>query len=377
MTRDAIAILSTKNLLHNVRLIKSILKKGRCENIIAMVKANAYGHGLRSISKRLDGEVYAMGVASIDEAMALRQVGVKSNILLMEGIFHYDEITPALENNFHIVINNLKQIHWFINASLINLNENNKIIPKLWLKYDTGMSRLGFNTENDLYEAIRLIKTNNLVDKISLMSHFCCADNKNHRMNNVQINKFHKMIDNIKKEFPNIIDHISFVNSAGILNFKTEYYDIARPGLLLYGVSPVEELPSNIVGLKPVMHLITKVLTVKNVPHGSVVGYCGDYVCDGDARIAIIAFGYGDGYPLNLSEEAYVIIKNHKCNIVGRVSMDMMAVNVTSYPDIAEGDDVTLWGEGLPVEEVAKFSNETPWTLFCGIQNRVKFHWLD
>lgn len=366
--RSLLANLSTKNLLHNLQVIKQVANKSK---IIAMVKANAYGHGLRSVSLCLQQEIDFLGVAAIDEALHLRKAGVHSSIVLMEGVFEQEELILAAKENFSVVFHNELQLTWLRNLK-INVAEFKPI--NAWLKIDTGMGRLGFNLKEavDVYE---YLATNvNIAKPIGIMSHFACADDYDHKLNSQQIKHFTDFINN-HTIFNYTNNYKSFCNSAGIFNFPDQHYDVVRPGLALYGVSPVLHKSANDLNLKPVMTLRTTIIAIKNLPRHSAVGYGAEFICPKDLTIAVIAVGYGDGYPRITKPGMPVLIRERRCNIIGRVSMDMAIVDLTNCLDAKVGDLVVLWGDNLLIEEVAKYTYNSPYDLLTGVQNRVRFNW--
>lgn len=356
MPRTAYAILSTQNLIHNINEIK---KRVNGSKIIAMVKANAYGHGLRSVSMRLDDHINAFGVAAIDEALALRKVHVKKPILLMEGIFERSECLIASTEDFEIVIHNQQQLDWCLKSTH----------PlKVWIKVDTGLGRLGIPQEavQDFYQALK--NADHIHSNIGILSHFACADIKDHPLNQKQIDAFLSL--------KTLCDgHFSLCNSAAIYAYPGQAHDYVRPGLSLYGISPFQDLTSKDLGLKPVMTLQSSLISVHDKKKGDSLGYGARYVCLQDMRVGVVAFGYGDGYPISAQDGTPVLVNKTLCPLVGRVSMDMMMVDLTPCPQAEIGDTVTLWGEDLLLEEVVKSTNEIPWSMLTSIQNRVKFLW--
>lgn len=359
MSRSAIAILSTENLLHNLKVIKKEAPKSK---IIAMVKANAYGHGIRSVGMRLDSLVDMLGVASIDEALVLRQVGVKAPIILAQGIFESSELITAAAERFHVVFHNEAQLSWLEKANLPS--------PlSCWLKINTGMGRLGLGLEQAKIYYDRLANHASVQNPIRIMSHFACSDEKDHPLNHSQISAFKQFIQDIKTEY-------SFCNSAAIFNFPAMHYDYVRPGIALYGVSPIFGKTAAELGLKPVMTLQTSLMSVQKMKKGSVVGYSARYICDDDMPVGIIAFGYGDGYPIGAKDGTPILVNNKECKLIGRPSMDMIAVDLRNCPDAMVGDPVTLWGEGLPIENVVEhLPGNITYNMLTSVQNRVKFIW--
>ena len=358
MARVATAILSTENLLHNLEVIR---KQSSGREIIAMIKANAYGHGLRSVAMRLDGKVSSFGVASVDEALALRKVGVKSPVTLMSGAFEVEDLLIASEHNFHLIFHEQQQIDW--------LNRSKLLKPiKIWLKIDTGMGRLGFNLAQ-AKEAYKALSDNSqIVQPIGIMSHLACAEESEHLLNKDQIKEF----KNFVKDLPG---PKSLANSAAIFNFTDDLYDVVRPGLSLYGISPIPNKTSKELNLKPVMTLQTKLVSVSKFKKDDHIGYGGRFICPEDMHIGVIAMGYGDGYPRTVKNGTPVLVNNKKCKIAGRVSMDMAMIDLRNFPSSQVGDPVVLWGDGLPLEEIAPHTHNVPYDIICGVQQRVKFHW--
>lgn len=367
MSRTAVALLSKDNLIHNINTIKNNVPLA---NVVGMVKANGYGHGLRTVSKTIEPYIDVLGVASIDEALALRGVGIKKPILLCEGVFESSEYLVASANHFYVVIHNHKQIEW--------LSRMNLPLPlKVWLKIDTGLGRLGFDVSE--YESVfsQLQSLPQVGADICVMSHFACSDNKENPLNEKQINLYHQ----IQTLGEGLNLKYSLLNSGGIFNFSNLQGDFVRPGLSMYGISPISAVGGEQLNLKPVMTLQTSLIAIKSKSKGDSIGYSARYTCPEDMPVGIIAFGYGDGYPITAKDGAPVLIHNTLCPIIGRVAMDMMAVDLRPlytaekkyYPEI--GDAVILWGEGLPLETVASYTSNIPYDILTGVQNRVRFVW--
>ncbi len=351
------ATLSTDNLVHNLAVIKRTAPKSK---IIAMVKSNGYGHGLRSVAQRLQQDVAWLGVASINEALALRDAGITGPILLMEGVFSAPEYHMASEHGFGVVVHNFAQLNWLVSAKIRDLF--------VWLKVDTGMGRLGFSLTDweEAYEQVAsLVEGPN---KMGLMSHFACASDRAHPLNAAQKQAFYNLLQ--KKDI-----QASLCNSAGVLHFQEAHYDYVRPGLALYGVSPSDEACAHDYDLRPVMTLRSGIIAIKTFQVGDSIGYGADYVCQRPSRIAVVACGYGDGYPQNAPTGTPVLVAGHRCPVVGRVSMDMLTIDITDYPDVEDDAPVVLWGEGLPLEEVALAVQRSPYELLTGVQHRVQFKW--
>ena len=359
MSRSLVATLSTANLLHNVQVIRDLVGAAK---IIAMVKANAYGHGLRSVSLRLQDHIDLFGVASIDEAIILRNIGITKPIILMQGIFERSELELAEKYDLDVVFHTYEQITWL---------EQTPLAPRIfaWLKVDTGLGRLGFSTE-ELSDAYDQLTHNKKTDfYVRILSHFSCAAQKEHPLNQQQIEKFETIVRAYVTDY-------SFCNSAAIFNFKDQHYNYVRPGLALYGVSPLQDVSAQELNLKPVMTLKSALCAVRVAHKGSFVGYGATYECMQDMLVGIVPCGYADGYPFVVSEGMHVLIKGILCPVIGKIAMDFLSVDLRGVPDAQVGDAVTLWGEGLPVEDLARHTPYSPYVILSSVQNRVKFVWI-
>jgi len=360
MARHALAILSTQHLLHNLEIIR---QRADGRSIIAMIKANAYGHGLRSTAQRLEAQVENFGVASIDEALALRKVGIKRPITLMEGVFEREELLVASCQNFHVVFHHQEQIAWLDRMKL----------PRplyAWLKVDTGMGRLGVSVSDALPLYTYLGSHRNILNPPGLMSHFACADDRSNALNAVQQEQFSELATQVAGKK-------SFSNSPALFNFTraSVHDDVVRPGLALYGISPIADISASQLGLKPVMTLQTRLIAVRMFDKGAAIGYGGRFICPERMPIGVIAMGYGDGYPRTARDGTPVLVNGVLCQIVGRVSMDMATIDLRAYPQAQVGDQVILWGDELPIEQVARHTDNIAYDLVCGVQQRVTFYW--
>jgi alanine racemase len=327
-----------------------------------MVKANAYGHGIRSVSLRVQNYVDSVGVASIDEAIALRKAGVKTPVTLMEGVFEPDELLVASCEGFHVVFHTQTQIEWLEASSSLPLPLT------AWLKVNTGMGRLGFSLDDALH-AYQRLNTNRLIKSpVGIMSHFACADEQHHPLNQEQQDRFSRLIHNIPGPK-------SFCNSAAVFSFPEHHYDVIRPGIALYGISPFEHRTAKSLNIKPVMTLQTRLIAVRIARKGSTLGYGARFVCPEDMPVGVIAMGYGDGYPRSAQEGTPILVNGIRCTIVGRVSMDMITIDLRPCPNAHVNDQVVLWGNELPIEEVAPYTGSVPYDLLTAIQSRVRFHW--
>lgn len=356
MGRPTRATINSSALLHN---LNQVTKFAPSKKIIAMVKANAYGCGLEFVAPILEDKVYAFGVACIEEAQIIRNLGIKNECILFQGIFNPCELTALNSLNLQCVIHQRNQLHWIVANKL-----SQKI--KVWIKIDTGMHRLGFPLE-EINDVIKSLQNCNWIDKeIGIMTHMACADNKTAPENVKQINSFNSL------ELPGGSYIYSMSNSAAIINQFDIHEDMVRPGIMLYGVSPFADKNANELGLKPVISFLSAVSSVKKYVKGSKIGYGGAWIAPNDSQIAIIPAGYGDGYPRHIKNDTKVFFNDKFVPIVGRVSMDMMAIDVTNCETVNIGDVVELWGENIFVEEVALSADTIGYELICQLSARVR-----
>lgn len=354
MGRNIVSLISTKALRHNLDQIRKIAPHSK---IMAMVKANAYGHGLATVATALS-DADALGVASIEEALLIRKLGVKTDIVLMEGIFREEELPFVQTHRLTLVVHHWSQIQALQNYA-------NKVTDPfiVWIKINTGMNRLGFPL-HEFDEAYRVLSSLKNVKLKGMMTHFSQADDKNSTQTDLQIQRFEQALSGYEGEK-------CLANSAGIIAYPKAHANWVRPGLILYGASPFSQSTGAEFGLLPVMTLRSEIIAIRNLQEGEKVGYGGTWQNpSSDARIGIVAMGYGDGYPWH-AKNAPVLVNQHRVNTVGRISMDMLAVDLTLFPDVKVGDPVVLWGEGLPIEQVAECAGTIPYELFCRFTERV------
>lgn len=349
--RTATATIDLSALVDNFSMIKSLAPHSK---ILAVLKANAYGHGLERIAKALP-QADAFGVARINEALALRACGVVKPIVLLEGFFEAQDLPILAVNNLQTIVHNEQQLNAICNASLDR--------PlKVWLKIDTGMHRLGIDTKDFSYYYQKLSECKNIQQPIILMSHLGCADDMSDPKTSIQLSTFEKILADTDNER-------SMANSAAICNWPASHYHWVRPGLLLYGVSPSTGLED--INIRPVMTLQSSLIAIRNVAVGETVGYGGTWQCKRETKIGVIAIGYGDGYPRHASSGTPVLVNGRRVPLVGRVSMDMITVDLGDNSTDKLGDIATLWGEGLAVEEIAHCATTIPYELLCNITQRV------
>jgi alanine racemase len=353
------ALIDTAALRHNLGTIRAYAPGAK---LMAVVKANAYGHGLVSTALAL-ADADAFAVARLEEGLALRAAGVRAPIVLLEGVFSAEQLAEAAHHGFQLVVHDPLQL------KLLEAHRGAERFV-IWLKMDTGMNRLGFRPEAfpDALARLRALTVPAL--ELRLMTHLARADEREVWMTREQVAAFDHAIAAAGLAGADRLA-TSIGNSAGILGWPNAHGDWVRPGLAMYGVSPFGGELADKYGLKPVMTLETTVLTVRQVKTGETVGYAGAWRAQRDSSIAILAAGYGDGLPRHLKNGTPVLIGGARYPLVGRVSMDMIAVDVTGSDRMAAGNKAILWGQGLPVEEVASHADTIPYELLCGVSQRV------
>jgi len=350
--RTATAVINLHALTNNYRVIKTYAPNSQ---ILAVLKANAYGHGLERIAQALL-QADAFGVARIGEAIALRKAGISQPVVLLEGFFSVDELELLSQYSLETVIHNKKQLQL--------LTQTNIQAPvKVWLKVDTGMHRLGIAPEqfDEFYQT--LTHSKNVQDTLTIMSHLSCADDVNDEHTQTQQTLFSTLA------VPNAT--YSLANSAAICAWPSTHYDWVRPGLMLYGVSPMLALGEEHHVLQPVMTLKSSIISIRKIEQGESLGYGNTWTSTAATYIAVIAIGYGDGYPRHAENGTPVYVNGRIVPLVGRVSMDMITVDLGSYSIDQVGDEVILWGDELPIEKVAKYATTIPYELLCNISQRV------
>jgi alanine racemase len=342
-------------LVHNVQAIKH---RASGKKIIAMVKANAYGCGLSEVIPTLDGLVDAFGVTSLDEAMSIRKLGSQTECVLFQGFFKGTELGIIAAQRISVVL--------YTQEMLKNLLSTRLERPlSVWIKVNTGMNRLGFSTQ-EVSSVLSALEQCPWVSDIGVMTHLACADEPWREENKRQLELFEGL------NLPNTIKR-SVTNSAGILAFPDVVQDVVRPGIMLYGISPFSDKTGVELGLKPVVRLTSELISVYPVTAMAHVGYAATWQANKDTVIGIVAIGYGDGYPRHIAPNTPVWTHGQECPIVGRVSMDMIAVDVTSLDAARIGDVVELWGAHLPIERIAKASGTIAYELLCQLTGRVRY----
>ena len=355
MSRPVLATIDLSALANNFALAQELAPNS---NTLAVVKANAYGHGALAIAKALQPLAPAFGVASIEEALELRKGGITKPILLMEGPFHAEEIEVAAEQRLWLMLHNLQQLQWLEAASLSHPIST-------WIKVDTGMHRLGIAPQQAASTVQRIRASTNVTGDPVLATHFAEADSPSSDITKAQITRFQRICAPLNCP-------TSLANSAGILAWPSAQGTFNRPGIMLYGSSPFEHPHVNASRLQPVMTFSSRVIALREVHRGEQVGYGGTWTAQRPSKIATVATGYGDGYPRHAGNGTPVVVAGKLAPLAGRVSMDMITVDITDLPHVNIGDEVELWGKQLSVDQVARHSSTLSYELFTRMPQRVK-----
>ena len=349
-----VARINLSALRHN---LKMACQSAPASQVFAVIKANAYGHGAVVAARALD-QAHGFAVARVAEALALRAAGVGKPILVMGGAYDLESIQQAAGQRLTLVI------HQFWQLDLLRSMKPASPIGCV-IKVDSGMHRLGFAPE-EVEEALRQLAALGLAgERPRLMTHLANADDRHDLATGDQLSLFRTLVDRFGAE-------CSLANSAVVMGWPQWQGDWVRPGIMLYGVSPFIGSTGGEVGLRPAMNLEARLISVKPYPKGARIGYGGTWECPEAMPVGVAGIGYGDGYPRHARSGTPVLVEGAPVPLIGRVSMDMIALDLRSLPGAKVGDKVTLWGEGLPAERVAESSGTIAYQLFCGVTGRVR-----
>jgi len=349
------AIIDLSALKHNFLIARRISPQ---QKTMTVVKANAYGHGLIECAKILEENgADALAVSCLEEALQLRENGITKPIILLEGFFEKSEIPFLAKYQLQTVLHHSQQLAYLL--------ENKPEKPlTVWLKFDSGMNRLGFDFKQLQMAYQKLLEYPQIASPIHFMTHLSCADELENPFTIKQLNHFYNATNAWKNEK-------SIANSAGLLGWTQTHADWNRPGIMLYGSSPFLEKPANDFDLKPVMILKSKLISIKTCQKGETVGYGATWKCSENRQIGIIAAGYGDGYPRHAKSGTPVYLNGQRVPLIGRVSMDMLTVDLWQCPNAQIGDEVELWGQHISIDEVARCAQTISYPLLCGVTTRV------
>ena len=346
------ASVSLSALSHNLNVARQSAPSSR---LMAIVKKNAYGHGLIRIAKACEHKVDGFGVASIEEAIQLRNASVSKPVCVLSGfhVKHQRELLQA--HSLEAVVHCEQQLKILESINTGQLS--------IWVKLDTGMNRLGFSV-HDFDEVRNKIQNIPGLSIRGVMTHFACADDLHSNFTDKQIDLFTQATSSWRGE-------CSAANSAGVLKWPKSRMDWIRPGLMLYGVSPFFDISAQQLNIQPVLELYSTIIAVKTVNPGQAVGYGATWKTTTKTRIGIVACGYGDGYLRSASNQAQVLIGQQRANVVGRISMDTFAIDLSDIPKATVGTAVKLFGTGLPVEEFAATVDTLPYEVLSRLNSQT------
>lgn len=354
MSRPAQAIVDLAAIRHNYQLAQQLAPRARA---LAVVKANAYGHGSVAVARTLEPLAPAFAVACIEEALELRQAGLSKPIVLLEGAFAAEEVRIAAAQNFWLVASGAEQVNMIAAAGLTQ--------PlTVWLKADSGMHRLGLSGQA-LQDAYLRLKSLPLVrDEVVIATHFAAADE-------LDSNYTRQQLDTFATQTAGLNAPVSLANSAAIMAWPEAHGDYTRPGIMLYGASPFLQPHPNAETLQPVMTLESAVISVRTIETGETVGYGRSWTAQRRSTIATVAIGYGDGYPRQTPNGTPVWINGQRAPLAGHVSMDMITVDVTDLESVKVGDKVELWGAHISLNEVAQRVGTISYELVTRMPSRT------
>ena len=348
------AIIDLSAIQHNFSRIKTLLPN---KKVIAMIKADAYGHGLVPVAQALK-QADAFGVVHLTDAIKLRQAGIEQTIVLMRGALSSAEFAACHQYQCQPIIHQTEQIQLLQQLSLPHPID-------VWLKLDTGMGRLGFSASQAMSSYQALLACHN-VASIRFMTHLATIEEQGHATNALQL----ESIAQLQKQF---IGEWSIAKSAAILSEVPLDNDWLRPGIMLYGVSPFTETKASSLHLKAAMTLQAPLISLRTLAKGEPIGYGSLWHCSKETRVGVVAIGYGQGYPRSLPQGTQVLLHGVRVPRIGSVCMDMIMLDLHACADAKVGDVVTLWGQGLPVEEIATLAGTLPHELLCGVSGRVQY----
>mgnify|MGYP002813229533 CR=1 FL=1 len=374
MNRGAVAEISLSAIAHNLKSVRRIVRR---RPVIAVVKADAYGHGAVEVSRKLFGEnVSFLAVAFTGEAIELREAGIKSPIIVL---FDTGYIKEFFDFKLIPVIYNVETA-----SSLSAEAKKKNIIIKVHVKIDTGMGRLGLSGNHIVNDLIKISEMGG-IELAGLLSHFSEADLSDRSYAVLQLKRFNKIRETISKILKRkIFSHIA--NSAAVLTFEDAHLDAVRPGLMLYGYSPINQKsevltpthtsPSILINLMPAMKVKTKILCIRKVPSGTPISYGRTFITKRPSRIGVLPLGYADGYSRFFSNNAEVLVKGKRVPVVGRICMDLTMIDITDVKGVRENDEVIILGkqgkESITAQELAYKTNTIPYEILTSLGNKSK-----
>jgi len=340
---------------HNLGVVRKSAPRSK---VMAAIKADGYGHGATPVARALEDQVEAFAVACLEEALVLREARVRGPLALLEGILSVEEAKLSLRHGLQVVVHD----HWQLEI-LEALPQGARV--SLWVKLDSGMHRLGFPL-GDVAGLWQRIQARPEWEFLGWITHLACADEPDNPATREQIEAFERAL----KGLPGAR---SIANSAGLIAWPQARADWVRPGLMLYGASPLPGKIGADLGLKPAMRLESRLIAVRDYAKDAAIGYGATWRCPEPMRIGVAAVGYADGYHRSLPTGTPVMVRERRVPMVGRVSMDMITLDLREVPGARVGDPVLLWGGGLPVEDIAGRAGTIAYELLCGLTQRVRF----
>lgn len=354
MARPTCATIHTDALRHNLGRMRALAPRSR---VMAVVKADGYGHGLERVARALD-DADAFGVAALDDAERIRALGLVQPVVLLSGFNAAEDLPRMHALGVESAIHHLSQVEM--------LEQSASAPVRCWLKIDTGMHRLGIAPADVRQVHARLRAAPAAADDIALMSHFAASDEYDGAQTPAQMRVFEAATEGL--------DGLrSIANSAAVIGWPQAHLDWIRPGGALYGLSVVDGKPGSAFGLRPAMSLTTTLLAVNRIARGERIGYAGSWVTPEDMPVGVAAVGYGDGYPRHAPAGTPVLVNGRAAPLIGRVSMDLVTLDLRGHPEARAGDPVQLWGEGLPLETVAAAAGTISYEPACQVTRRVCF----
>lgn len=349
-------------IVHNINYLKQVAPNSE---FVAVIKANAYSHGKQGIASLLQDKVDYFGVARLSEAIELRASGIMTPIILLEGFFSNENIAQLVDHNLQTVIHCDEQIN--------RLSQSPCAEPlTVWFKIDTGMHRLGFNLDEAKKKFLQLVNCPTVCKPINIMSHFSSADELNSSQTLTQMARFDEFLASIEDK--SLIGKCSIAASGGLLAWPASHRDVVRPGIALYGVSPFDAAVPELI---PAMTFKSELIAIRSHKKGQAVGYGQIWTSPKDTLLGVVAMGYGDGYPRNIPANTPVLINGRKVPIVGRVSMDMIVIDLGLNCQDKLGDEVIFWGKGLAVEELANYTGISAYELLTRLTSRAQINYIN
>ncbi|ENW92603.1 alanine racemase [Acinetobacter dispersus] len=349
--RQATVYIDSEALQYNLNRVKQLAPHSK---IVSMVKANAYGHGVKNCLAALEA-TDAFGVACLEEALEIRQLGYTQPITLIEGVFAEDEMQQVIEHKLECIVHHNQQVEWLVQHKAAY----NALDLKVWVKLNSGMNRLGFKVD-EIIDVIQRLKAEGFTCVLAM--HFANADVE-HPLNEQQKQQFLQ----VKQACEPIL--VSCCNSAAIYKYPELHFDFVRPGIMLYGASPFADRNVHELDLKPVMTFSAEIIALNQIQQGEFVGYGSTYSASCTSQIAIVSIGYGDGYPRAYVKQNFVAIDQQLVPVVGRVSMDMIAIDISNVK-AGIGTKVELWGQSRLVDDVAAANGTIGYELLCRLTQR-------